>query len=393
MHRLHAVGVLSLLALSRQASQPPPAQDPPQEASAASEAEEPESLELDDGWFDMSSFLEHPAGFLPVAVPITEPALGYGLAGGMAFLDPREDAGAEGWARPNVTFVGGLWTEDGSEGLFAANSSTWAGGDLQTLVGAATVGLELSLHGIGEDGILENDPLEYRLDVDGVTGEGRQRLGETDFWLGLRFSYARATVDFDGPSDGIPGVDPEEDDTTLAGPALTLRYDSLDNLFTPTIGGLSDTSVSAFDESFGGSRNFQLFQQVLIHHWRLSESFFLGARGQWNSSFGDTPFYARPYVLLRGVPLQRYQGEHAASAELELRWQFHQRISLVGFGGAGLAWNDYDEFENDQSATSGGMGLRYLLSRKFGLHAGLDVARGPEESVLYVQIGNAWMRP
>jgi hypothetical protein len=39
------------------------------------------------------------------------------------------------------------------------------------------------------------------------------------------------------------------------------------------------------------------------------------------------------------------------------------------------------------------VGFRYLLARKFGLHAGLDVARGPEEGAIYVQFGNAWMRP
>jgi hemolysin activation/secretion protein len=89
----------------------------------------------------------------------------------------------------------------------------------------------------------------------------------------------------------------------------------------------------------------------------------------------------------------RYQGEHAVSAELELRWQFHPRFSVVGFGGAGLAWTDLDDFEREQSAVSEGLGLRYLVARKFGLHAGFDVARGPEEGAIYVQLGNAWIRP
>jgi hypothetical protein len=292
-----------------------------------------------------------------------------------------------------MTFLGGLWTGDGSDGVFGGNSSLWADGDLQTLFGGGTFGFDLEFHGIGEDSMLADDPLDYRLEVDGALGEGRQRLFDSDFWLGLRFAYAKARVDFDGPSGSLPGVDPDDDDVTLAGPGISLRYDSLDNLFTPTRGLLSDTSVTVFDELFGGSRDFQLFQQVLIHHSPLSERFFLGGRGQWASSFGATPFYAQRFILLRGVPILRYQGEHAASAELELRWQFHSRFSLVGFGGAGIAWNDLDEGEDDQSATSKGLGLRYLLSRKFGLHAGVDVARGPEDTALYIQLGNAWLRP
>jgi len=346
-----------------------------------------------DGWFDLSRFIEHPKGFLPVVVPITEPALGYGAFAGAAFLNPREEAGAEGWARPNITMVGGMWTEDGSDGWFAANSSIWNDGDLQTLVGGGHMGLELDMYGIGDDATLGDDPLEYTLETDALVGEVRQRLGDSDFWGGLRFAYARVTLDFDGSSTGISGIDPEVDAVTLAGPSLTLRYDSLDNMFTPTRGTLNDTSVSFFDDLFGGSRDFQLFQEILIHHRPLSESVFLGGRGQFNSSSSGTPFYARPYVHLRGVPALRYQGEQAASIELELRWQFHPRISVVGFGGVGAAWTEFERFDDEQSAYAGGTGLRYLVSRKFGLHAGLDVARGPEEGAIYVQFGNAWLRP
>ena len=369
------------------ATQGPPA--PP----SRPEEEESRWTDPEDGWFDLSRFLEHPAGFLPVVIPITEPALGFGAVAGAAFLDPREEAGAEGWARPDITFVSGMWTENGSEGVFGGNSSLWNDGNFQTLVGGGSLGLELELHGIGEDSALDDDPLDYRLDVNAGVGECRQRLGESDWWAGLRYLYARARVDFDGSAAGIPGVDPGDTDVTLSGPTVTLRYDSLDNLFSPTRGVLADTNVSIFDEVFGSSQDFQLFKQVFVEHWPLSETYFLGARAQLSSSSGETPFFARPYVELRGVPAMRYQGDQAASAELELRWKFHPRFSLVGFGGAGMAWTDLEHFEREQDAWSGGVGGRYLLSNKFGLLAGLDVAQGPEDTAVYVQFGNAWMRP
>src|SRR5690348_11474362 len=40
----------------------------------------------EDGWLDVSEFLEEKYGFLPLVVPITEPAVGYGAAGGLLFL-------------------------------------------------------------------------------------------------------------------------------------------------------------------------------------------------------------------------------------------------------------------------------------------------------------------
>jgi hypothetical protein len=66
---------------------------------------------------------------------------------------------------------------------------------------------------------------------------------------------------------------------------------------------------------------------------------------------------------------------------------------LVGFGGGGVAWTDFDAIERSQDALAGGLGLRYELARKFGLHAGLDVARGPEDWAIYLVVRNAWLRP
>ena len=69
----------------------------------------------------------------------------------------------------------------------------------------------------------------------------------------------------------------------------------------------------------------------------------LGARGNYAWSSEGTPFFLRPFVQLRGVPAMRYQGDQAASVEVEPRWQFHDRWSVVGFGGAGTARTSRDD--------------------------------------------------
>lgn len=368
-----------------------------QEAAGAptpAEAGEPSRFrDPEDGAFDVSGFLESAHGFLPLVVPITEPAVGFGAVLAGMFLDPRESAGSEGWARPNITAVGGLATENGTAGGFAFNSTIWGEGRLQTLAGGGQIDAELDLYGIGEDPTLEADPLGYQLDTSFLVGEGRARLGESDFWATLRGLWADVEVRFDAPPVGQPGVDPSDAEVTIAGPMLGLRYDSLDNFFTPTRGTLSDTQVSVFDEVFGASNDYQIAQQVLIHHVPLSEAWFLGLRGDAKASFGDTPFFARPYIALRGIPALRYQGEYVLQAQIEARWAFERRFSLVGFGGGGVALTEIAGLERDQGALAGGLGLRYELARKFGLHAGLDVARGPEETAIYVIVGNSWLRP
>jgi hemolysin activation/secretion protein len=97
--------------------------------------------------------------------------------------------------------------------------------------------------------------------------------------------------------------------------------------------------------------------------------------------------------MLRGIPAMRYQGDYAAQAEAELRWQFWQRFSLVGFAGAGTAWNASGRRDTSQEAVAGGVGFRYEIARKYGLHMGIDVAWGPDGPAWYLQVGSAWARP
>lgn len=70
----------------------------------------------DDGWLDVSGFLDEKYGFLPVVIPITEPAVGYGAAVGLAFISQPLGQAKAGFGRPDITIVGGLATENGSWG-------------------------------------------------------------------------------------------------------------------------------------------------------------------------------------------------------------------------------------------------------------------------------------
>jgi outer membrane translocation and assembly module TamA len=116
----------------------------------------------------------------------------------------------------------------------------------------------------------------------------------------------------------------------------------------------------------------------------------VGGRLDFRGSSGETPFYAVPFIELRGIPYLRYQGERVAVAEVEARWNLDGRWSLVGFGGAGRASGRESDLGSAETRWAGGVGVRYLLARAMGLHAGIDVARGPEENAFYLIVGSAW---
>ena len=102
-------------------------------AAVAAVKTKPSFKDPTDGWFDLSGYLERPRAFFPAIMPITEPAVGYGVAVFPIFLRPRTEAGAQGYAQPNISTAGGLFTSNGSWGALAADSSYWKNGRIETL--------------------------------------------------------------------------------------------------------------------------------------------------------------------------------------------------------------------------------------------------------------------
>ncbi|NLH71686.1 MAG: BamA/TamA family outer membrane protein [Verrucomicrobia bacterium] len=346
----------------------------------------------EDGWPDLSRFMDKPYGFVPVVIPITEPAVGYGAAALLAFIDKRQDERVAGFGRPNITAAGGLVTANGTSGVLAGDTRHWLDDRLQTLVGLGYASINLDFYGIGDDRALRNQPLDYSLEPLGGVARAKYRLGHSCWWTGLGYSLATTRVAFDAPS-GTPGLPPFERDSQVGGVTPMLNYDSRDNFFTPASGTFAEAAAGVFSEALGGDAEFQRVGLIAMRYVPLHQKLTLGLRGDVNLSFGDVPFYLRPFVFFRGVQAMRYQGEHVIQAEAELRWQFWKRLSLVGFVGGGTAWNEFNRYENSRNLVAGGTGFRYELARKYGLHMGFDVAFGPDEPIFYVQFGSAWLRP
>jgi hypothetical protein len=348
----------------------------------------------DDGQFDVSSFLEKPRGFLPVPVIITEPAVGYG--GGLMgmFLRPRQQAGKQGWARPNISAVGAIGTENGTRAAFAGDASRWLDGRLKTLAagGSAHINLDFYGAGLGLGNAAIDEAIRYSLDVDLAFLQGSWQLRPKSPWsIGLRYIYAQVEPTLrDEPA--FPGL-VDHVDIRISAPAGVLEFDSRDNVFTPTRGIFAETVYLVSQEELGASVEFERFQQVVMGWYPLAHNVTLGMRGDYQRASDGTPFFLRPYIELRGVQALRYQGDEMASAEIEARWRFRDRWSAVFAAGAGTARSTRRDFSNSQDIVSGAVGFRYELARKFGLHAGMDVGFSSETTAIYFQVGNAWFRP
>jgi outer membrane protein assembly factor BamA len=375
--------LVTFSAIAAQAAEPPaPEQDPSKFVSA------------DDGWFDASEFLDQAYGFVPVAFPITEPAVGYGAGVGLLFVD-RDKAKVDsrpGYGRPNLTAVGGLSTENGTWGVFAADSRYWLNDRLQTLTAGVYASVNLDFYGIGSDSRLRDNPLRYNLEPRGGVLHSKYRLGSTPFSVGLGYAFAVTEVTFDASASDsrLPDIGRV---SRVGGATLSITYDTRDNIFTPKTGTYIDVSGGVFSPTLGSDGEFQRGGLTVIQYFPFNADWSFGVLGNASFSAGDVPFYMRPYVTLRGVEAMRYQGEETAQIEAEVRWQCWNRFSIVAFGGSGVAWNDRERMDNSVTVNAGGLGFRYELARKYGLHMGLDVAYGPDGAAVYVQVGSAWIRP
>lgn len=346
----------------------------------------------DDGWLDASGFIDQAYGFIPLVIPITEPAVGYGATVGLVFVDREVENAEAGFGRPNLTFVGGLQTENDTKGVFAADSRYWFDDHMQSLVGGFDMSVNLDYHGIGSDPSLEKDPQRYNISADGAFLMGRYRLGNSRSWLGLGYLLADTQLAFTRKPDQpvLAGIDLENE---LSGILPEYTYDSRDSIFTPNKGFYFSTSAAIFSPELGGEEEFQRASLFTMGFWPVTDKvIFSLAAGAINSS-ADTPIYLRPYIQLRGAPAMRYQGEYAAQIEAEVRWQFWHRFSAVAFGGSGTAGNEFAERERTQEISTGGLGFRYEMARKYQLHMGIDAAHGPDGMAYYLIFGSAWSRP
>lgn len=382
-HRLNPLPILVCLAATPAFAQAP--SDTAEEPASSAPAES-------DGWPDLSRFLDEKYGFLPLVFPITEPAVGYGAVGGVAFISKSLGAARDGFGRPNISFIGGMATENGSWGIFAADLRHWLDDRLQTLAAAVYAEVHLDFHGLGKDSLLADDPLRYQLGPKAAAAQARYRIGDTLLWAGLRYAFAVTQVSFEAPSS-TPGLPDYDSSSRVGGLTALTSYDSRDNIFTPLRGTYLEASFGLFGKALGGEDQFERAGLVAIQYIPLPFHLYLGLRGDAASSFGDAPFYLQPFINLRGVPLLRYQGEQSMQAEAELRWQFWQRFSLLGFAGGGAVWNDLEAIDGPRGVPSGGGGFRYEIARAYGLHMGIDLAFSPGTTAVYLQMGSAWMRP
>ena len=348
-----------------------------------------------DGALDASEWLLDRKGFLPVPVVITEPAVGYGAGAALVFfresLREREAKVEPGHklTPPDIYVAAMAGTENGTRvigggGLVTYDDDRWR---WRGFVGHPDINLDF--YGVG--GKIESGERKLGYNMEGwiSTQQVFRRLGETNNFVGARWIY----LDLDSRFEALrpdPILPPRSRAVTSSGLGVSLENDSRDNFFSAERGWKGSVEAMFYSPSLGSDNEYQVYSAQAFGYVPLSAKFIIGGRIQGRMSRGDVPFYQLPFIEMRGVPLARYQDQSAGAVETEVRWNVTPRWALVGFVGVGGAWGARTSFSDAGAITAGGAGFRYLVARRLGLYAGLDVAKGPEDTAIYIQAGSAW---
>lgn len=360
----------------------------------------------EDGAFDVSRLLAERTGFLPTPIFITEPAVGLG-GGIVATFFHGDNKGSDGkvkrgpTGRPvpeSMTAVGGLVTENGTWGVFGGHLGIWKNDRIRYTGGGGYVSVNLDYYGLV--GSLLGLQRGFNIEGFALVQDVQFRLGNTPLFAGVRYVYFQNQLKFEKLLPVLPNVEFPELDSRMAGASVDVMLDTRDNMLTPNRGVLSKAQVTFYEEWLGSDFSYVGVDAYVLAWTPISKRLNLGVRLDLQHADSGAPFYALPFISLRGIPAMRYQGNSVAVAETELRWDFTKRWSLVGFGGIGRATKDAGDlleyFERDGAAENAwnvGGGFRYLIARRLGIRMGIDIARGPEDWAFYITMGNSWLRP
>lgn len=371
-----------------------PTSNPPPPAEEEKRKEDEDLFHDEEGTFDVSKFLDSKIGFFPIAMPITEPAVGFGLAGGLMFFHTRPKVvhtpDGDRILPPIATFVGGMGTENGSWGTFAGHLHNWNDGRTRYLVAGGYASLNLDWFGQGTTS--SGASFAYTMETAFLVQKLTFKLGNSDFFLGPTQRLLSTTTSFEDSTTLPPGIESDWLSTTVSGLGFNFGYDTRNSLFGPTRGTKTSLDVTQNDKAIGSDFDYTRAGLESCNYLPLGGPFTLGLRGDLQYAGEDAPYFDLPGISLRGIRYGRYVDNTSLTFEGELRWDTTPRWTLVGFGGVGWVADKLDELDDSKGRGAGGFGVRYLIAKEYDLRVGLDVAAGPEDEAIYVTLGTGWVR-
>lgn len=351
-----------------------------------------------DGKFDLSDYIIDANGFVPVPYIITEPALG-GFGGALVpvFIKKRPpyvDSVDGHTVRPPIApdITGGLmaYTANKTWMLAGFRQGTFVKSRIKYMIGGAYSNVNMAFY-LTFDRLGERE-LDFNIKAIPALLQATKRIGKSHWYAGFKYLFLHTDIKFKGDSTLNHLVKDMEFKSIVSQLGVVVELDNRDNVFTPDHGMKFHVEAICSDNIIGSDYDFWRINYYTYIYRKLGHKLVGGLRVDGQQAISDPPFFMLPYIDMRGVAANRYQGNADVLAEAELRWDIVKRWSIMAFGGAGKAFDQWSEFGSADWVYSGGTGFRYLLARKFKLRVGIDIARGPDTWAWYIVFGSNWLK-
>jgi outer membrane protein assembly factor BamA len=315
--------------------------------------------------------------FVAVPIPFNDPTFGAGLAlgGGYLFKQDAESA-------TSFLGLGAFRTENGSLGYGAAFDLSLDEGRWNASLFAGAVDINYDLYVLGV-------PIPIGQEGAAVNGEFRYGFNPR-FSAGIAFRY----LDTDIKSVfGRPLPPQIVDDLTveLATLGLVAKWDDTDSTYYPTRGTRLTFEALQNESLSGRSRSYQKGVLQASGYFPLGDRFVVAGDIVGCRAGSEAPFYDSCVLggtdSFRGYPVMEYFGDQLTSAQLEFRALLAGRFGAVVFGGVGEV-SDGRIANTDGTVSAAGVGLRFRVSKEFGLDMSLDVSvNEDDERLVYLYVG------
>jgi hypothetical protein len=153
---------------------------------------------------------------------------------------------------------------------------------------------------------------------------------------------------------------------TASGAGISVNWDSRNNLFFPSAGGVYGFSATFFAGALGSDFDFARYDLSLRKYLSVFSSHVLAFQTEMSFRTGDPPFLLLAHLggegILRGYAANRYLDKNLLAGQVEYRMNVWRRFGVVGFAGYGDVADKLSHFEISNFKYSFGWGIRYLFN-------------------------------
>jgi hypothetical protein len=367
-----------------------------------------------DGKLDASRFLsENAYGFLPVPIIITDPSVDGGLGmTGLFFHESKEDQAkrlevmqdennieaSRSIMPPNISAVFAAYTGNQSYFIGGGHLGFFKQGRVRYLGGGGYGDVDIDFYGFAD--ISLDRPVTINTSAKVLMQSLKFKVGQSAFFIGPLQRYVNADVSIVKATENFATLSrlPNDLNNVLStsivtsGAGITLEYDSRNNFFSPTSGFKYEFNYLWFDKAIGSDIDYNLIEFSALNYFKLTKKWRTAFRveADYVEAKQVLPPFATPSISLRGIPSARYQGQSVALTEVELAYKINFRWEVSAFAGVGKTGDNFSELSSASSRITKGLGIRYLIARRYDFNMGIDIAKGPEDSIFYIQAGSAW---